>query len=68
MDRYVAHLHVSIELDSDPITGSVAAPWEEPRPFNGWIELTEEIERARQCLGHQEENPGVAAWGEGPRK
>jgi hypothetical protein len=43
----IAHLHVAIELDSDPIKGHVAAGGAEGRRFNGWIELVEAIEDAR---------------------
>jgi hypothetical protein len=43
----IAHVHVAIELDSDPIKGRVAAGGAEGHMFNGWIELVEAIEGAR---------------------
>ncbi len=47
MDRSVAHLHLAIELDSDPIRGLVSETGAQERSFNGWIELAEAIEDAR---------------------
>jgi hypothetical protein len=45
LDR--AELHLSIELGSDPICGSVAERDGEARMFSGWIELVAAIEDAR---------------------
>jgi hypothetical protein len=42
-----ARLELSIELGSDPITGSVAPSAGEARRFSGWIELVAAIEAAR---------------------
>jgi hypothetical protein len=47
VERRLAYLQLAIEAGSDPIAGSLRTPGEEPRDFNGWIELAEEIERAR---------------------
>jgi hypothetical protein len=43
----VAHVHLAIELDSDPIKGQVSADGTLHRPFNGWIELVEVLEDVR---------------------
>jgi hypothetical protein len=43
----IAHVHLAIELGSEPISGSVGASGEVARRFDGWIELTAAIERAR---------------------
>ena len=40
-------LHLSIDIDSDPITGSVSNGAHSWQPFNGWIELVAAIEAAR---------------------
>ena len=40
-------LHLSIEVDSDPITGSVSGSTGEPRLFCGWMELVAVIEGVR---------------------
>jgi hypothetical protein len=45
--RPTANLELAIELDSDPITGSVSNGHAGSRPFRGWIELVAEIEAAR---------------------
>lgn len=42
-----AHLCLSIEVDSDPISGSVAVAAGVPQEFCGWIELVAAIEAAR---------------------
>ena len=42
-----ATVHLSIDVDSDPISGSVGPGGEDPKPFCGWIELVEAIELAR---------------------
>lgn len=68
MEGTTAHLHLEIEPGSDPIAGSIGAPDEEPRSFNGWIELTEAIEAARAALAATvcHSKTGVVPWGEGP--
>jgi hypothetical protein len=43
----VAQLELSIDVDSDPITGSVTVGGESPHKFSGWIELVAAIETAR---------------------
>ncbi|MBV8461989.1 MAG: hypothetical protein JO368_01750 [Acidimicrobiales bacterium] len=47
MPRTTATLQLSIEVDSDPISGSLANGAHGPQPFNGWIELVAAIEAAR---------------------
>jgi hypothetical protein len=42
-----AELHLSIEIDSDPITGSVSGGTGEPQLFCGWMELVAVIEAVR---------------------
>ena len=42
-----AQLELAIDLDSDPISGSVMRSDAEPRRFSGWIELVEAIEAVR---------------------
>lgn len=44
-----AHLRLAIEVDSDPIRGSVASDCEGAQPFTGWIELVAAIEEARRA-------------------
>lgn len=40
-------LHLTIEIDSDPITGSVSGGTGEPQLFCGWMELVAVIEAVR---------------------
>jgi hypothetical protein len=40
-------VHLEIELQSDPIAGTLTGPGGEVRSFQGWIELTDAIEQAR---------------------
>lgn len=42
-----AELHLSIEVDSDPITGSASGATGEPQLFCGWMELVAVIEAVR---------------------
>lgn len=49
VERKVSQLLLTIEAGSDPITGSLGSPDEEPRSFRGWIELAEAIEHARSA-------------------
>jgi hypothetical protein len=59
-------VQLSIDVDSDPITGSLGEGDAEPRGFCGWIELAEAIEHVRhpevattpsQSLGGAESKP-----------
>jgi hypothetical protein len=52
MERGTAHLELAIDLDSDPITGSVSNRTHGLRPFKGWIELVAAIEAARSSTEH----------------
>ena len=45
--RSVATLQLSIEVDSEPISGSVSSGAHGAESFNGWIELAAAIEAAR---------------------
>jgi hypothetical protein len=47
--RGTAHLELAIDVDSDPITGSVSNGSYHERPFSGWIELVAAIEAARSA-------------------
>lgn len=47
VDRSVRHVHLAIELDSEPIRGLVSETGAQDRSFSGWIELVEAIEDAR---------------------
>jgi hypothetical protein len=47
VERAVRHLELVIEIDSDPISGSVSNGSERSQPFIGWIELVAAIETAR---------------------
>jgi hypothetical protein len=47
--RARAHLELAIEVDSDPISGSVSNGSRHSQPFNGWIELVAAIEAARSA-------------------
>jgi hypothetical protein len=42
-----SELHLSIEVDSDPITGSATGANGEPQLFSGWMELVAVIEAVR---------------------
>jgi hypothetical protein len=46
--RRATQMQLSIEIDSDPIAGSVAVEEGAPQRFSGWIELVATIESARQ--------------------
>lgn len=52
VERATAHLELAIDLDSDPITGSVGNGPQSAKPFSGWIELVAAIEAARSSAGH----------------
>jgi hypothetical protein len=47
MRRGTAHLKLAIDVDSDPISGSVSNGSHGAEPFTGWIELVAAIEAAR---------------------
>jgi hypothetical protein len=47
--RGTAHLRLAIEIDSDPISGSVSNGTGDSRAFHGWIELAVVIEAARSA-------------------
>jgi hypothetical protein len=49
MRRGTAHLQLAIDVDSEPISGSVSNGDELMEPFMGWIELTAAIEAARSA-------------------
>ncbi len=61
MERATAHLELAIDLDSDPITGSVSNGARGAQQFSGWIELVAAIEAARSSAEH----PG---GGSGPER
>jgi hypothetical protein len=62
----IAHLHLEIDVASEPITGRVSgAPGEDQR-FSGWIELTQAIEEARLARTGDCERPvGRPRYGSG---
>ena len=47
MTRATTHLRLVIDVDSDPISGSVCNGHDGAQPFTGWIELVGVIEAAR---------------------
>ena len=47
VSRSATQVQLSIEIDSDPIAGSVAVEEGAPQRFSGWIELVATIESAR---------------------
>jgi hypothetical protein len=51
MARDSKELHLSIEIDSDPITGLVSVDTGEARGFCGWMELVAVIEAVRHNEG-----------------
>jgi hypothetical protein len=50
----MAHLKLAIDIDSDPISGSVSNGGGDSKAFHGWIELVSVIEAARS------DDPGAA--------
>jgi hypothetical protein len=42
--RSFAHLQLEVDLDADPIAGSVKDGDQTDMPFSGWMELTRTIE------------------------
>ena len=58
MERATTHLELAIDVDSDPISGSVSNGTRHAQPFIGWIELVAAIEAARSsatCLTSPDE-------------
>jgi hypothetical protein len=49
VERARTHLELAIEVDSDPIRGSVSNGDRQWQPFSGWIELVAAIEAARSA-------------------
>ena len=47
MARATRHLELAIDIDSDPISGSVSNGTRRSQAFTGWVELVEAIEAAR---------------------
>ena len=47
VERTTAYLELAIDVDSDPISGSVTNGGMVSRPFSGWIDLVAAIEAAR---------------------
>lgn len=58
-----AQLQLKIDVDSDPISGSVSGAEGHVKPFTGWIELAVAIEAARQ----QDESLGTPGVPRGRR-
>ena len=59
MKRGTAHLKLAIDIDSDPISGSVSNGTGDSRAFKGWIELASVIEAARNANPAAAEGLGV---------
>jgi hypothetical protein len=49
MERATRHLELSIEIDSEPISGSIINGHQRSLPFTGWIELVAAIEAVRSA-------------------
>lgn len=66
--RRAAQMQLSIEIDSEPISGEVAVAGGNSRQFCGWIELVETIESARNTGSSQDEGGfgQLAGASEGP--
>jgi hypothetical protein len=60
-----AYIKLAIDLDSDPISGSLSNGSGKLERFTGWIELVEAIEAARSENG--EATPGLELGGEQPK-
>ncbi len=60
MEGKTAHLNLAIDPGSEPISGSLSGPNQEPQRFNGWIELVAEIERVRSNGSARQENEQAA--------
>lgn len=46
-DKRTVELRLELDLDADPIAGTVRSPGEAPAAFVGWLGLTAELERLR---------------------
>ena len=68
VNRDTAHLELSIEVGSDPISGSVSKGSHGSRPFTGWIELVGAIEAARRsgAVTGASGEPGSQTLGSSP--
>jgi hypothetical protein len=70
VERATTHLELAIEVDSDPISGSVSNGNRQSQPFIGWIELVAAIEAARSSValvgGAGEPGAGVKTLGSLP--
>ncbi len=49
--KRTCQLRLDLDLDADPIAGTVRAPGEDPVDFVGWLGLTAELERLRAPNG-----------------
>jgi hypothetical protein len=58
VERTTAYLELAIEVNSDPISGSISNGLHRVQRFNGWMELVAAIEAARSTDG------GVVTAGE----
>jgi hypothetical protein len=58
VDRTTRHLQLAIDIDSDPISGSVSNGTRSSEPFTGWIELVAAIEAARSSGESEAETLG----------
>jgi hypothetical protein len=47
-------LSLAIDVDSEPISGSISNGCQVERPFTGWIELAAAIEAVRRAGGGSE--------------
>jgi hypothetical protein len=59
VERATAHLQLAIDVDSEPISGSVSNGANGTQPFSGWIELVAAIEAARSS-GSETDGSGAA--------
>jgi hypothetical protein len=60
VERATTHLELAIEVDSDPISGSVSNGNRQSQPFTGWIELVAAIEAARSSVALVGPSGGLA--------
>jgi hypothetical protein len=68
VERATARLELAIEVDSDPISGSVSNGDRHSQPFIGWIELVAAIEATRSSIAlvGTSGQPGVKTLGSLP--
>jgi hypothetical protein len=50
-----AHVELSIDIASDPISGWISTPSEDSQRFSGWIELVSLLEAARAASATPED-------------